>query len=772
MIVAGGRYRRTDMDKPLSSEEVVTVLSSLELFKELSESMTREIAAVLEEQSVPEGAVIIDPQRADDCLYVVVSGRLKVFIPLQGVEEVLAECGPLEIVGETAFLTGHRRSATVSAMEASRVLRLSRASYDEVGRAHPEAAARMSLVLARRLRRSQLGIALHRSRLFGVLDGDVLSDVEAHLELVTLPGGEVLFRQGDPGDALYLVINGRLRVAARQHTGEERILAELGLGETVGEMAILGGDNRSATVTAVRDSNLARLSREHFNQLSARYPQAIAPMFIRKIIERLQREISGPWRDPETLNTIAVVPITDGVDLDAFCVRLSAALSRFGRTLHLTGPKLDDLLGRRGASQVAADDSANSLVVEQLALVEANNRHVVYQADLGDSPWTIRTVRQADHMLLVGRASADAQPGGIERSVLGAIAESRYAHTSLVLLHKDGSRRPTGTRQWLDARRVGRHFHLRMDREADFDRLARVLTGHAVGVVLGGGFARGIAHAGVVRALEETGIPLDLIGGTSMGAIMAAEYAFGIDAAGMLETTVDVMRRYLRGDITIPLVAVLKGDQVARLILAVMGGHDLDMEDLWLPCFAVSANLTRNKMHVHTTGSVLKSILASSRAPGMYPPVVINGDLHIDGGIVNNVPSDVMKDFSKGARVVAVNVSPQIDPTMIADYGLGVSGWRVLWGLLNPFAKDRLPVPTLPSLLMRTMTFGTGARVAPGLGPADLYLGPPLERFKINEFHRGPEMSAVAYQFALPRTTAWHAKYQETLNGLTVQPSV
>jgi NTE family protein/lysophospholipid hydrolase len=527
-------------------------------------------------------------------------------------------------------------------------------------------------------------------------------------------------------------------------------------------MAILGGERRSATVYAVRDTNLARMSREHFDRHSAKYPQAIAPMFIRTIIGRLQQEISHPSRRPEVPNTIAVVPVSEAVDLEGFCTRLSAALSRFGRALHLSAPKLDALLGKSGASQVTADDSANSLVVEQLALLEADNQHVIYQTDSEDSAWTRRSVRQADHILLVGHGSADPQPGAIERSVQDAVA-SRSTRSSLVLLYPDGSRRPSGTKRWLGARRVDRHFHVRTDGEADFERLARVLTGHAVGVVLGGGFARGIAHAGVVRALQKVGIPLDFIGGTSMGAIMAAEYAFGLDADEMLTVTVDVMRNYLRGDLTIPLVAFLKGDQVARLILAVMGNQDVDLEDLWLPCFCISANLTRAKMHIHTTGSVLKSILASGRAPGMYPPVVFNGDLHVDGGIVNNVPADVMKEISKGARVIAINVSPQVDPTMIADYGLGVSGWRVLWDRLNVFAKKRFDVPTLPSILMRTITFGGSAGAATGLGPADLYLCPPLETFKINEFHRGPEMADVAYAFALPRVTAWQAEYQRML---------
>lgn len=744
------------MDNTAPPEDIATLLSSLELFGELPEPTTRQLAAAVEDLVIPAGAVLIEPQTTDDSLYVVVSGRLKVSICPDGFEQVLAVCGPREIVGETAFLTGHRRSATVSALEATRVLRLSRPSYVEVERANPDAAARMARVLARRLKRSQLGIALHRSRLFGALDGPVLQDVEAALELVTLRGGETLFHQGDVGNALYLVINGRLRVVVRQEDGAERVLAELGRGETVGEMAILGGDRRSATVYAMRDTNLARLSRENFDRLAAAYPQAIAPMFIRKIIARLQQEISHPARQPETLNTIAVVPVSDGVDAAAFCARLSAAASRFGRTLHLSSAKMDDLLGKAGAAQVTEDDSANSLVVEQLGILEVDNRHVLYQTDADDSAWTRRSVRQADHILLLGRGSANPERTAIERLLERTAAAQHGTHMSLVLLHDDGSRRPSGTTQWLTERRVERHFHVRLDRDADFERLARVLTGHAVGVVLGGGFARGIAHAGVLRALEEAGVPIDFIGGTSMGAIMAAEYSFGISPAEMVRVTVDVMRKYLRGDVTIPIVAFLKGDQVARLILDVMDGRDVDMEDLWIPCFTVSANLTRAKTHVHTTGSVLRSILASSRAPGMYPPIVLNGDLHVDGGIVDNVPAGVMKEFSKGARVVAINVSPQVDPTMIADYGLGVSGWRVLWNLVNRFAKKPFEVPTLPSILMRTITFGGGRPDANVLGPADLYVCPPLERFKINEFHRGAEMAEVTYAFARPLVTSWH----------------
>jgi predicted acylesterase/phospholipase RssA len=242
-----------------------------------------------------------------------------------------------------------------------------------------------------------------------------------------------------------------------------------------------------------------------------------------------------------------------------------------------------------------------------------------------------------------------------------------------------------------------------------------------------------------------------------MGAILAAEYAYGYDWEEMITITGNVMRQCFQGELTMPMVAILKGHQVARLILDVMGQHDLDIEDLWLPYFCVSTNLTRSQMHVHTTGSVLMSILASSRAPGMYPPIVLNGDLLIDGGIVNNVPADVMRDLSNGARVIAVNVSPRVDETMTADYGFGISGWQVLLGRLNPFRKKKPATPNLLHILMRTVAFGAPSPLGTALGPADLDLSPPLEMFKINDFHRGPEIADTAYRFALPRVQEWKA---------------
>jgi CRP-like cAMP-binding protein len=205
-----------------------------------------------------------------------------------------------------------------------------------------------------------------KNKLFGALDEEALCEIESDLELVTIRGGEDLFRRGDYGGSLYIVIDGRLRVLGTRETGEEWVLAELGQGESVGEMSVLGGGRRSATVYAVRDTNLARLSRSAFERLSAKYPHSIAPIFIKKVIERLQ-QTNRSLHAYDKLSTISVAPVSDGIDLRTFCFRLSSALSQFGRSIHVDSRQFDELLGFPCTSQIATGEHSSSLVVERMA---------------------------------------------------------------------------------------------------------------------------------------------------------------------------------------------------------------------------------------------------------------------------------------------------------------------------------------------------------------------------------------------------------------------
>jgi predicted acylesterase/phospholipase RssA len=319
----------------------------------------------------------------------------------------------------------------------------------------------------------------------------------------------------------------------------------------------------------------------------------------------------------------------------------------------------------------------------------------------------------------------------------------------------------TYTKAWKQSMGIAAHEHIRRDamgrmHSVDVGRIARALNRQSVGLVLGGGFALGLAHIGVVDAMRELDIPIDFVGGTSMGAIIAAACAQEFTHDQMLEVMDKGCAQALKGDYTLPIVSLLTGKKVT----AALGKYleTLDIEDLWLPYFAISASLVHARMVVHTSGSALKSVLASCRAPGMFPPLEWNGDVLVDGGLVNNIPADVMRSQIGAGTVFAADVSPQREFTegreFGPDYALAVSGWKVARRNFNPLRKGP-KLGTLADVLMRLIRLGGVAHDSQIKASADLYLSIPLEGFNIRDFQRGEAMSQAGYTYAKQQLQAW-----------------
>jgi predicted acylesterase/phospholipase RssA len=503
----------------------------------------------------------------------------------------------------------------------------------------------------------------------------------------------------------------------------------------------------------VRDTQLARLTRTSFEQLLERHPRTTFHMIAARLVTRLRLETSGSRRQRHhSLATVAVVPASTAAPLRAVCDHLTSALSRLGPTVHLSSDIVDRALGTRGVAQSFDHAHHGAHLCEWLAGQELAHRFVLYQSDPGLSPWTERSIRQADHVIVVGDATADPGPGEIETEIL---AQSRYtAGRTLALVHPPAGM-PAGTRRWLEQRNVTRHVHLRLDREADFDRLARLITGNAVALTLGGGFARGLAHLGVFRALEELGIPVDVVGGSSMGAMVGAQWALGWNPEDMAKRTAEGFAASL-DDMTLPFLSFKRGGKHSRLIRGFFGGTQI--EDLWCPYFCVSTNLNRSQIAIHTTGSLSEAVIASTRAPGIFPPVVIDGELHVDGGLINNVPVDVMSDFANGGIVIGVDVSPPHELGEVHNYGHDVSGWQAAWSRFNPNRQKRSYRPSILIVLMRVIEFGGISYRRARAEMADLYISPDVLRFKRNDFEQFAGMGDAGYAAAHPVLTKWLAE--------------
>jgi NTE family protein/lysophospholipid hydrolase len=730
---------------------LVDALRQAHEFHDLSEDVRIALAGYMTTVAVDSGTTVIEQGRPGTQMYLVLAGELEIHATSRrGVVRQMPRIGRNRLLGEANLLIDAVSPVTARAHGYTSLAALSRESFVRFGAEHPAGMFAVMEGLRPALQRHRLQVALHTSRSFGDLDPAVLDDLETALEFVALYGGEVLMRQGDAGDDMFIVLGGRLRVTAAQPDGSQEVIAELSVGDTVGEMALVDGISRGATVTAVRDTQLARLSKSSFEWLLSRHPRTTFAMIAGRLVTRLRLETSRARRH-RPLATIAVVPASPGVPLRAFADRMATALSFLGSTLHLSSDIVDGHLGASGVAQSFDREYHGAHLCEWLAERELDHRFVLYESDAVLSPWTERCIRQADHVVLVAEASADPALSEIEGEVLDR--STRYTpRRTLALLHAPGDAAPHRTARWLHGRAVTRHVHLRLDQVADFGRLARLTTGNAVALALGGGFARGLAHLGVFRALQELGIPVDVVGGSSMGAMVGAQWALGWSPQDIATRTSEGFAASF-DDMTLPFLSFKRGGKHSGLIRGFFG--DQQIEDLWFPYFCVSTNLNRSSLKIHTSGSLAEAVTASTRAPGIFPPLVIDGELHIDGGMINNVPVDVMSDFTDGGIVIGVDVSPPHELNEVVNYGHDVSGWRAAWSRFNPNPQKRSYRPSILLVLMRIIEFGGISYRRDKAEMADIYISPDVLRFKRNDFKRFAELGEAGYSAAHGVLRTW-----------------
>lgn len=487
---------------------------------------------------------------------------------------------------------------------------------------------------------------LETSPLFWDVDTRTLRDLAERARWLELPSGQQLYGIGDPGDAVFIVSNGRLRVTAPDAEGAERLMGEVGRGEAVGEISLITGGARTANVSAVRDSGLIRISKEDFEVLLKRHPQAMMKI-TRIIVERLRTEWRYNARDAvRSVRTIALLPAQPDLDIEDFAVRLSTALGKQSPSLRLDPYRVDNALGKGFADTRFDDQIRNHKLYGWLNGLEASYRYLIYQAGNDDGPWSRRCLRQADRIVLLVRADAEAE----RTAAVELMAQQDiHARIDVVILHSAnevGACDPIG---WRRISGADFHHHVRHDKRGpDIERLARLISGQALCLILGGGGARGLSHLGLLRALAERDLPVDFAGGTSMGALIAAMVALEMSQEQMLslvrETFVD--NNYLN-DYSASRISMINARKFRRRLEEIFGATDI--EKLPIPYFCVTTNLTQGVSVAHTEGRLTDWVGTSMTVPGIAPPTVISGgDLLVDGGLTANLPVDIMLEYGRG----------------------------------------------------------------------------------------------------------------------------
>jgi NTE family protein len=571
--------------------------------------------------------------------------------------------------------------------------------------------------------RSDLSVVLNDLPLFKGLDYVLLREIAREAEWLSLPGGATLFSAGEPPDALYVVLSGCLGAFSPDLRDRRRFMGRIVAGDTVGEMGLISGRPRSAHVVALRDSELARLSSDAFNRVFRQHPEAMLRI-ARLTVDRLELSQSRARKHWHGARTFTVLPQSVEVDVGSFAAEFVKALSEFGR------------------AELVWSVRAGSHTSHWFHRVESANDYVVYVADSNPGRWSSLCVRQADALLLLARAETEAGPW----AALAGPRESRMApqRAELILLH-DGDLVRGAAARWLAEQGGIPHHHV--TGKSDVARVARMLTGRGVGLVLSGGGARGFAHIGIVKALREGGIPIDLVGGTSMGGILGA----GVAQRWSIEELTDRFRRAfveakpLR-DYTLPFVSLVSGRKVSRLLQHAFG--DLTIEDLPLDFFCVSSNLTTGHSEVHRRGELWRWLRASVAIPGVLPPVLHKGEVLVDGGTMNNLPVDAMRELGRGP-VVGSDVGADRAFTSDADEVDVPLPWQLM-----RWVREKRHRPNIFQILWRAGMVNSTAMTAAHREKTDLLLQPPLAQIDMLNWKAFERAIEAGYDYASRRLEA------------------
>ncbi|XP_045509530.1 neuropathy target esterase sws isoform X5 [Colias croceus] len=755
----GSSFKKHNTDN--LDEQALIAIATEAFVKELGLEDDTLLKGNVQVRDLPAGTYIMkEESHKDVALVYLLSGALLVSQKVaEGEGEVhMFTAYPGEVEGGLAVLTGEPSFFSIRAKHFSRIGLVPKSAVYGIMRDRPSVVLHIASSVVRRL-------------------SPFVRQVDFALDWVFLESGRAVYRQDEESGSTFIVLSGRLRSVITHPNGKKELVGEYGKGDLVGIVEMVTQTRRSTTVMAVRDSELAKLPEGLFNAIKLRFPVVVT-----RLINLLGHRILGSWQKPtaglgataiesrpvqHNFSTVAVVPVSDDVPLTAFTYELYHSLCAIGPTVRLTSDVIRKLLGL-----TIMDPNNEYRLSSWLAQQEDKHKVALYQCDPSLTQWTQRCIRQADCILIV--ALGDKQPsiGKIEKEIERLAIRTQK---ELVLLHREGGANPTGTVHWLNMRTwVSQHHHVRCPHRmftrksqyriselyskvlmseasvhSDFSRLARWLTGTSVGLVLGGGGARGAAHVGMVRAIQEAGIPIDMVGGVSIGAFMGALWCMDRNITNITQKAREWSQRMTQWgkqllDLTYPATSMFSGKQFNTTIKATFG--EVHIEDLWLPYFTVTTDISSSCMRVHRHGSLWRYIRASMSLSGYMPPLCdpVDGHLLLDGGYVNNLPADVMR--SLGAKhILAIDVGSQ-DDTDLTNYGDDLSGWWLLWKRWNPFTSP-VKVPNLPDIQSR-LAYVSCNRQLEEVKKSDYceYIRPPIDAYKTLQFGSFDEIREVGYR--------------------------
>ncbi|MBI2093759.1 MAG: cyclic nucleotide-binding domain-containing protein [Candidatus Omnitrophica bacterium] len=704
-------------------------------------------------------------------------------------------------------------------------------------------------------------VILKRLLVFSVCTEEQLQFIAERTRLVEYKKGEIIYREGDPADAFYIVSFGRLRVFSKAEADtKERTLSILHNGDCFGEISLLTGESHSASVHALNDTLILRLEKKDFEDVINRIPSLVLHLS-RSLSKRLRvRELGSEFSDTTIIGITSAIA---GIGRTSFSISLATHLVRetakavavvdFAGTSSLYQVPGQVLPQASDFSEKSADEIADSAIAQHPLGFQVLSAAGLIPAEFGERMVAplLSVLANRFHYIILDL------PIGIELAILKALvqsdliflltdAEASHVIQTTALVHQLAAvmgsveqrirlvmNQPQPTEAIIDtvelSKQVGLsvvcslpyiHFPLeqwdivtlRQVLDNPFSsytvavrHIARELGGLLVGLALGSGAALGLAHIGVLKVIEREGIPIDIIAGSSIGALVGGLWASGRSAQELEEMALRMrnpwdIRKLFVLDVGTPVfssvVGVILGILVGWLagfwagflfgfIIAVTFGLILGplvggpirgsklmaqleqdfggktFQDTRIPLKVVAANPVLREEVVFDSGSIADAVRASVSIPGIFKPVIRQGKICLDGGVVSPIPIGVLKRYG-AHHVIAVNVFPsaaelsqhqqqQLQRRLERDAQLAQrSLWvRLLWRVRQEIRRSLSPL--VFDVIMRSMQSMEHLIAEVACREADLTLRPTvagshwLEFFHPEKFiRRGEEVALQA----------------------------
>ena len=645
-----------------------------------------------------------------------------------------------DFFGLISLFTNSSKNYDLITSEKSKILELEKSKLMELANKIPDIKKQLLQIVNKQLFNPEINAAL--STIAKGVDTKTIKELKKDISWKTLNDSEILFNEGDIGDSCYIVMSGRVQALKNYGKDNEVVLGELKKGDIIGDMALITGEKRSATIKASKLSRLIYISKKSFDQVMYSNPKALMEVS-KTLINRLKFQDKKEKINKNII--IGILSLVDNKTNQDFYSILDNNLQLFGNTENLT--ELTSHL----------DSNEDSLDFEILLenIVSNNDFLILHSNDVNDIKWKENILKYSDKVIVIGNPKELNSISKEELQIFNNYTELNLDKIWLVLNHSEDTVVPSNTKKIINDRNGIRTFHIKNNNENDIKRIVRFLTKQTIGLTLGGGGAKGFAHFGVYKAMNELNIPLDIIGGTSAGSIVASQIALGHSFEEIIEKNKKVNALRMFKEYGLPYISLIKSNKIEQA--AKISAEDRDIEDLWIPFFAPATDLTNSKLIVFNKGPLWEAIRSSGALPGIVLPHFMNENIIVDGGLMNNLPVDIMRN-NYGGKIICSSCS--LDKSMKTSIkGIPNQSKMIFNKLFNKssFEKKYGYVPTVTDIIFKTSVVASASQINNNINMSDLFLELPTSEFGLTDFNNKAmlEMIDIGYNYSKPKLEAF-----------------